>query len=184
MTKVARTISLKPNKEAIVESLFREHFEALSRLAMKYIGDFDNSKDIVHEVFAAFWQKFDGLPADTQYKSYLFTAVRNKSFNYLRDQKKHLDIVDAETQKSPESEDSVETKELAREIDYALNLLPERCREVFELSRFEGMKYSQIAEELDISIKTVESQMSKALRLLREHLKDFLVLIIILFGMR
>jgi len=181
---VARTIPLKANKEAIVERLFRDHFEALSRLAMKYIGDFDTSKDIVHEVFTSFWQKIDSLPADTQYKSYLFTAVRNKSFNHLRDQKKHLDIVDAETQESPEREDSIETKELAREIDYALNLLPERCREVFELSRFEGMKYGQIADELNISVKTVEGQMSKALRLLREHLKDFLVLTIILFGLR
>ena len=181
---MARTIPLKANKEAIVERLFREHFEALSGLAMKYIGDFDSSKDIVHEVFTSFWQKIDSLPADTQYKSYLFTAVRNKSFNHLRDRKKHLDIVDAETLESPEREDSVETKELAREIEYALNLLPERCREVFELSRFEGMKYGQIADELNISVKTVEGQMSKALRLLREHLKDFLMLIIILFGLR
>jgi len=184
LIKLARTIPFNPKKEAIVESLFRNHFEALSRLAMKYINDFEASKDIVHEVFTAFWQKFDALPTDTQYKSYLFTAVRNKSFNYLRDQKKHLNVVDAEIQILPESEDSLETQELAREIDYALNLLPVRCREVFELSRFEEMKYAQIAEHLDISIKTVEAQMSKALRLLREHLKDFLVLVIILFGMR
>ena len=65
-----------------------------------------------------------------------------------------------------------------------MNLLPARCREVFELSRFEGLKYGQIADELDISVKTVEGQMSKALRLLREHLKDFLVLIIIISGLR
>ena len=151
---------------------------------MKYLRDFDASKDIVHEVFTSFWQKFDSLPADTQYKSYLFTAVRNKSFNYLRDQKKHLNIVDAEMQMAPKSEDSIETKELAREIDYALNLLPARCREVFELSRFENMKYSQIAAQLDISIKTVEAQMSKALRLLRDHLQEFLALVLILFGLK
>ena len=179
---MARTIPFNPNKEAVVEGIFRDNFEALSRLAMKYIGDFDNSKDIVHEVFIAFWQKFDALPPDTQYKSYLFTAVRNKSLNYLRDQKKHMSIADAELHASTESENSLESQELSREIDYALNLLPERCREVFELSRFEGMKYAQIAEQLDISIKTVEAQMSKALRLMRDHLKDFLVLLITLFG--
>jgi RNA polymerase sigma-70 factor (ECF subfamily) len=179
---MARSIPFNPKKEALVESLFRDNFEALSRLAMKYIGDFDSSKDIVHEVFIAFWQKFEALPADTQYKSYLFTAVRNKSFNYLRDQKKDMNIMDAEIQASPVGDDSLESQELAREIDYALNLLPERCREVFELSRFEEMKYAQIAERLDISIKTVEAQMSKALRLMREHLKDFLVLLITLFG--
>ena len=182
MINLARTIPFDPKKEAVVEGLFRDNFEALSRLAMKYIGDFDNSKDIVHEAFIAFWQKFDTLPADTQYKSYLFTAVRNKSLNHLRDQKKHMNIADAELQAATESEDSLETQELSREIDYALNLLPERCRQVFELSRFEGLKYAQIAEQLDISIKTVEAQMSKALRLMRDHLKDFLVLLITLFG--
>jgi RNA polymerase sigma-19 factor, ECF subfamily len=180
---LARSIPFKANKEDIVENLFRNHFEALSRLAMKYIGDFDGAKDIVHEVFTAFWLKFDALPADTQYKSYLFTAVRNKSFNYLRDNKKSVNLVEADTHSAPEDENSIEAQELAREIDYALNLLPEKCREVFELSRYEGMKYGQIAEHLDISIKTVEGQMSKALRLLREHLKDFLVLILILLKM-
>ena len=164
--------------------MFRDHFEAMSRLAMKYLNDFDASKDIVHEVFASFWLKFDALPVDTQYKSYLFTAVRNKSFNYLRDHKKHLNIVDAEMQTSAESGDSVETKELAREIEYALNLLPDRCREVFKLSRFEEMKYAQIAAHLEISIKTVEGQMSKALRLLKAHLQEFLVLVFILFEMK
>ncbi len=170
-------------KEEIVEVLFKEHFEPLCRLASKFIHDFDTSKDIVHEVFVSFWNKFDSLPADTQYKSYLFTAVRNRSFNHLRDSKKHLNIVDAEEEKAPEIGESIETKELAIEIDFALNLLPERCREVFELSRFEDMKYAQIATHLNISIKTVEGQMSKALRLLREHLKDFLVLIILIGGL-
>ncbi len=173
-------IHLNPKKEEIVESLFKEQFEPLCRLATKFIYDFDASKDIVHEVFTAFWQKFDSLPADTQHKSYLFTAVRNKSFNYLRDSKKHLNIVDAEEEQAPDTNQSMEVKELASEIDFALNLLPERCREVFELSRFESMKYAQIAQQLDISVKTVEGQMSKALRILREHLKDFMILLLFL----
>ncbi len=177
---MTRSVPLNPRKEAVVEDLFRLHFEPLCRLAARYISDFDMAKDIVHEVFVAFWQKFDTLPADTQYKSYLFTAVRNKSFNHLRDQKKHLKIAAAEGETAPETGGAMETAELAREIDYALNLLPDRCREVFELSRFEGKKYGQIAEELAISVKTVEGQMSKALRLLREHLKDFLIVLIIL----
>ena len=171
---------LTNQKEEIVEVLFKEHFEPLCRMATKYIYDFEASKDIVHEVFVAFWQKFDSLPADTQYKSYLYTSVRNKSFNYLRDSKKHLNIVDAEQEKAPDTDQFMEVKELAAEIDYALNLLPEKCREVFELSRFENMKYGQIATHLNISIKTVEGQMSKALRILREHLKEFMVLLLII----
>ncbi len=167
-------------KEEIVETLVREHFEPMCRLSAKYIYDFDSSKDIVHEVFTAFWQKIDSLPSDTNYKSYLYTAVRNKSFNYLRDQKKHLNIVDAEKEPAPKTSDGVEVKELSREIEYALNLLPEKCKEVFELSRFEELKYGQIAERLSISVKTVEGQMSKALRLLREHLKEFMTFLIFL----
>ncbi|MCF6352331.1 MAG: RNA polymerase sigma-70 factor [Cyclobacteriaceae bacterium] len=152
----------------------------MCRLSTKYIYDFDASKDIVHEVFIAFWQKIDGLPDDTNYKSYLYTAVRNKSFNFLRDTKKHLNIVDAHEEEAPANGDSIEARELSREIEFALNLLPNRCKEVFELSRFDDLKYSQIAEKLNISIKTVEGQMSKALRLLREHLKEFMILIIYL----
>jgi len=181
---LATSIPFKPDKEALVEELFRNHFEALCRLSVKFIGDFDIAKDIVHDVFTSFWQKIDALPPNTQYKSYLFTAVRNKSFNYLRDEKKHLKIANAETETAPTPQSTIETQELAREIDYALNLLPDRCRQVFELSRFEDMKYGQIAEKLDISVKTVEGQMSKALRLLRDHLSDFLVLIIILLVLK
>jgi len=171
---------LNSEKEKIVEVLFKEHFEPLCRMATKFIHDFEASKDIVHEVFVSFWQKFDSLPSDSQYKSYLYTAVRNKSFNYLRDAKKHLNIVDVEEVKAPDTEQSMEVKELAVEIDFALTLLPEKCREVFELSRFENMKYAQIATHLNISIKTVEGQMSKALRILREHLKEFMVLVLII----
>lgn len=173
-------MQLSNSKEKVIELLFKEHFEPLCRMASKFIYDFDASKDIVHEVFIAFWNKYDSLPEDTPYKSYLFTAVRNKSFNHLRDSKKHLNIADAEEEKAPETNQSIEVKELKNEIDYALNLLPEKCREVFELSRFEDMKYAQIATHLNISVKTVEGQMSKALRLLREHLKDFMVFILII----
>lgn len=174
---------INSKKEETVENLFKENFEPLCRMATKFIYDFDAAKDIVHEVFTSFWQKFDSLPSDTQYKSYLFTAVRNKSFNHIRDSKKHLNIVDAEQEKAPDTGQSIEVKELANEIDYALNLLPEKCREVFELSRFEDMKYAQIATHLNISIKTVEGQMSKALRLLREHLKEFMSIVIIFLGL-
>lgn len=155
----------------------------MCKLAHTYVADFDVSKDIVHEVFTAFWQKFDALAENTNFKSYLFTATRNKSLNYLRDSKKHLSVVEVEENISDDSQVGIESKELAREIEYGIHLLPNRCRQVFELSRFENMKYAQIANQLGISVKTVEGQMSKALRLLREHLKDFLVFIIILCGL-
>lgn len=180
---MARTVKLDTRKERQVEELFRLHFVSMCKLANSYITDFDNSKDIVHEVFTSFWQKFDTLPEDTQFKSYLFTATKNKSLNYLRDNKKHQNVVEVEPHMSTDTQDTLESKELASEIEYGINLLPDRCREVFKLSRFEGLKYNQIAEELEISVKTVEGQMSKALRLLKDHLKEFLTAILFFINM-
>ena len=105
---------------------------------MKYTNDFDDSKDLVYEGFIAFWQKLDELPTDTQDKAYLFIATSNNSLNYLLDRKSHVNIIDAEKQISPDGKDSIGSKKSAREIGYALVLLPERCREVYELSRFGG----------------------------------------------
>lgn len=77
----------------------------------------------------------------------------------------------------------MEVAELEKEIELGINSLPEKCRMVFEMSRMEGLKYSEIAEKMNISVKTVEAQMSKALSVLREHLKEFLSLIFIMIGL-
>jgi RNA polymerase sigma-70 factor (ECF subfamily) len=82
--------------------------------------------------------------------------------------------------KIAEENTAMEIAELEKEIEYAINSLPEKCRQIFELSRHEGLKYQEIAEKLEISIKTVEAQMSKALAVLRTHLGEFLSLIFIL----
>lgn len=163
-------------KEETIEVLFKSHFEPLCRFSTHYINDFNIAKDVVHEVFIKLWENFEKLPDDTNFKSYLFTAVRNKSFNYLRDKKQHLTLEEAPETKASDQYEHIETKELAHQITEALHQLPDACRNVFELSRVEGLKYRQISEKLGISVKTVESQMSKALRILRNHLKDFLIL--------
>lgn len=148
---------------------------------MKYISDYDDAKGIVHEVFVAFWEKFDSLPSDTNYRSYLYTAVRNRCLNFIRDRKKHV-MLDAvrEHQFTTEITES-ETEELSKAIDAGIETLPEKCREVFELNQIEGLKYAQIAEKLGISIKTVEAQMSKALSVLRDHLREFLTILFFFF---
>ena len=148
---------------------------------MKYVGDLDEAKGLVHEVFVSMWEKFDGLPADMNYNSYLYTAVRNRSLNFLRDKKKNVMLENVAERELAETIDPMGTKELETEIEMAIQSLPEKCREVFELSRREGLKYAQIAIKLGISIKTVEAQMSKALGVLRVHLKEFLSLLIFLF---
>jgi RNA polymerase sigma-70 factor (ECF subfamily) len=162
------------------ELLFRELFKPLCGFSLKYVGDVDQARGLVHEVFVAVWEKLDKLPLDINYRSYLYTAVRNRSLNYLRDKKKHVTLQNIPESRLTEVNSGLETSELEREIEMAIQLLPEKCRMVFELSRKEDLKYAEIAQKMGISIKTVEAQMSKALSSLREHLKEFLSLLFIM----
>jgi RNA polymerase sigma-70 factor, ECF subfamily len=171
---------LSPENQKKFEQLFKELFAPLCGFSMKYIYDLDDAKNIVHEVFMSVWEKFENLSEGTSHKSYLYTAVKNKSLNFIRDKKKHVILEDVDDQEPMEENLSLETAELEKEIEIALQSLPEKCREVFELNRQEGLKYAEIAQKLNISIKTVEAQMSKALAIMREHLKDFMILLIFL----
>ena len=162
------------------EKLFKELFKPLSGFALKYVGDLDDAKGLVHEVFVTVWEKFETFPTEMNYKSYLYTAVRNRSLNLIRDKKKNMILENVAEHELAITIDPMGTSELEMKIDLAIQSLPEKCREVFVLNRMEGLKYAQIADKLGISIKTVEAQMSKALSVLREHLKEFLSLIIFL----
>jgi RNA polymerase sigma-70 factor (ECF subfamily) len=144
---------------------------------MKFVGDLDEAKNITHEAFIGLWEKFDQLPGDTNYRGYLYTSVRNKSLNHIRDRRKIVALEKANEEVHNDGINILETKELEREIEMAINSLPEKCRKVFELSRIEGLRYSQIADEMDISIKTVEAHMSKALSILKAPLGKFLSII-------
>ncbi len=159
------------------EQLFRELFKPLCGFSMKFVGDLDEAKGLVHEVFIAVWEKFDTLPPDMNFHSYLYTAVRNRSLNHIRDRKNQVMIVHVPEHELSEEYDPLIAQELEIEIEMAIQSLPEKCRMVFELNRMEGLKYAQIAEKMGISVKTVEAQMSKALGVLRERLSEFLSLI-------
>ncbi|MEQ8364750.1 MAG: RNA polymerase sigma-70 factor [Cyclobacteriaceae bacterium] len=164
------------------EIIFKDLFKPLCGFAIKYIGDLDEAKNVVHEAFIAVWQKFETLPEDTNYKSYLYTAVRNRSLNYLRDQKRHVTLEGIPEEGVSGGDSDLEVKELEREIELAINTLPEKCRMVFEMSRFEGLKYAEIAEKMNISVKTVEAQMSKALSVMKKQLANFLSILFFIFN--
>ncbi|MCH7512785.1 MAG: RNA polymerase sigma-70 factor [Bacteroidetes bacterium] len=162
------------------EDLFRTHFAPLCQFAMNFTGsDLDDAKEIVHDVFIKVWEKMDSLPPDVNYKSYLYKSVNNRGLNFIRDRKKLVQLDQISEEKYSSSLAEMEEKELERAIELAIHSLPDKCREVFELSRYEGLTYKSIAEKMAVSVKTVEAQMSKALRLLREHLAEFLSLIIL-----
>jgi len=163
--------------ERSFELLFKEYFSPLCLFALKYVPDMDTSKEIVHNVYLNLWEKRADIRAGTSLKTYLFTSVYNRSLNHIRDHKKFRQGVISEAElgfAGDEVTTGIEAGELERHITLALGKLPVKCREVFSLNRFEELKYKEIAAKLNISLKTVEAQMSKALKILRDELKDYL----------
>jgi len=165
------------------EQLFRAFFPGLVLFAQKYLPDKDTATEIVHNVFLNLWEKRESIDVSSSLKSYLFTSVHNRCLNHIRDQKKfnkeesRFDRMDS--YEFADGTDHLETLELEQRIYDALQALPGKCREIFEMNRYNGLKYAEIAEKLGISIKTVEAQMSKALKILREKLIDYLTILII-----
>lgn len=159
------------------EELFKMHYKMLCNAANKILNDKDASEDVVQDVFLKFWSKRENINIIESVKSYLYRATINTSLNHLEKSKKIIRLQNTDTSNEGISINAGEEfyhKELKGKIDEAINQLPPKCKVVFVLSRFEGMKYQQIADHLGISIKTVENQMGKALKMLRERLKPFL----------
>ncbi|PIB35130.1 hypothetical protein BFP72_06835 [Reichenbachiella sp. 5M10] len=162
--------------ERSFERVFKALYQPLIRFAYQYLSDEDLAEEIVQETFTSLWQKAKDIEIKTSIKSYLYGAVRNACLNNLKHQKvvrAHEETV--KHQSDAMEEDFLELDELQDKIDRALDQLPEKCREIFEMSRFEEMKYKEIAEQLQISIKTVETQMSRALKVMRTALGQYLV---------
>lgn len=180
-------MQVKENKVGLekpqFEQLFREHFVHLANFARQYVADEDSAKDITQKVFISLWENRDKIDTEKSVPSYLFTAVKNRCLNHIRDHKKYrssildLECNDFELSVEP---DEGELPELEHKISRALDSLPEKCRIVFEMSRYHDKKYREIAEELEISQKTVEAHMSKAIKALRVHLQDYLSFLLLI----
>ncbi|MCP4312163.1 MAG: RNA polymerase sigma-70 factor [Bacteroidetes bacterium] len=156
------------------EDLFREFFPPLMAFAKKILMNGDDAREVVQQVFITIWEKRQEVDLSTSLKSYLFTSVHNRSLNVIRDRKKFASGEVPDVAGEMDVSSVIESMELEEKIMEVIGSLPEKCREVFELNRFEGLKYSEIAEKLDISVKTVENQMSKALKILREKLLKYM----------
>jgi len=159
------------------EGLFRQHFRPLCGFALGYVKDADQAEDIVQELFARLWQDREALSIQVSVKSYLFTAVRNRCLNALV-VKKRMRPLDEEVHDAAEGDgrNEDELTERAARVQAVIEGLPTERRKIFRLSRNEGLKYQEIAEKLEISVKTVENQMGKALKTLREELADLMPL--------
>lgn len=184
--KLTDTISGKPQQQyddLAFEQLFKTHYKALHAYANVILKDDDLAEEIVQGMFLRFWEKRDLLNIQSSLKAYLYKCIYNDSLNYLKHEKikvKHQEFTyhTMNTHHEPASA-KVELTELEVNLRKALNELPEQCRAIFQMSRFEELKYREIADQLGLSIKTVENQMGKALRVLRLKLSDFLSLILL-----
>ena len=164
--------------KASFEAVFRKFFPALMAFSLKYLPDEDDAREVVHTVFINLWERRASLDTSTSLKSYLFTSVHHRSLNMLRDRRKFSDHEMPEVHSEEDIQSRVESMELEEQIGNVIASLPEKCREIFELNRFGGLKYLEIAEKLGISVKTVENQMSKALKILREKLAHYLTIVL------
>ena len=174
--------SLKEGHESAFEMLFKTYYPLLCRYAYSFLNDNDEAEEVVQTAFITVWDKRDSIEIQTSIKSYLYRMVRNSCLNVIKHEKvkqQHAAYEMAGGEPSHEGPtQSVLSSELEEKIYVAMKALPEQCRLVFQLSRFEELKYAEIATQLNISIKTVENHMGKALKIMREQLKDYLPLLL------
>jgi RNA polymerase sigma-70 factor (ECF subfamily) len=178
-------VRLKDGDQTAFELLFHFYYSGLVLFSTQFTTDRNEAEEIVQDFFVKFWQRHAQISLTESLKSYFFLSVKNSSLNFLKHKKveekyirKMTEMADRHLAYDP---DLYVDSELQEKVKQAIDLLPEKCREVFVMSRLRGMRNDDIAAELNISKRTVETQISKALKVLRVELKDYVALLI-LFG--
>ena len=168
---------LQSGDEGAFDTVFRTWYPLLVRVAAAMLRDHDAAEEVAQDVMHELWRRAHAMDAAVSLRAYLLRSVRNRALNHVR----HLRVrretqgdVEALYDEPVASDAPVVAGELREAIQRAVAELPPRCREVFELSRVDGLRYDEIAESLGISVKTVEAQMGKALRVLRARLAPWL----------
>lgn len=174
-------LALRRGDQQVFESVFKEHYAPLCTYARRYLIDPEAAEEVVQDMFFKLWERRDSLLITTSLKSYLFRAVRNHALNYIKYQRisqQYIDYVGFTTsnESAESAHEALINNDLERHFGRLVSSMPERRRMIFEMSRFEGLKYDEIAQKMNISVKTVENQMTKALEFLRKKLSDYLPL--------
>lgn len=172
---------LKKKEKAAYELLFDTYFERLFLFASNFVFIDDVANDIVQDVFISIWEKSENINESASLKSYLFTMVRNRCLNYIRDMKvedrnKRLYL---EAHVYSDTIDAIEDEALIEDLKIFIEELPDQCKEVFKMRTMYGYKYKEIAEEMDISIDTVKVQLKRAKNKLKVRFSDYSTSLII-----
>lgn len=168
---------LRRGDESAYEAIFRQWYGPMVGVTTAILRDQGPAEEVVQDVMLELWRRRESIVLTQTLRAYLFQASRNRALNYLRRQRVETrgESTIAAGMPTPDHADAeAREAELAVAISEAIESLPGRCREVFELSRVQGLRYAEIATALGISVKTVEAQMGKALRVMRERLAPWL----------
>lgn len=175
---------IKGNNKQSFERLFRSYYAPLCLFAKRYVADSEDSEEIVQNFFFNLWERRASININTSVKNYLFSSIRNRCLNHIKHSKIKLEY-QSETIRLMENSASGNFDypeiDLMEKISSSIEALPKRRREIFKMSREEGLKYQEIADHLEISVKTVEVHMGLALKSLRESLKVYKQFFVSLF---
>lgn len=168
---------LKLGDKSVLKDIFQHHYSPVCTAMYRYIADRSLVEDLAQNVFIRLWEKRETINITSSLGAYLRRMAINEALGHLR-KNKNIQIEEITPTTPQKSTETTETEylhtELQEQITEAINGLPTKCRAIFQLSRFEGLTYREIAEKLEISVKTVENQMGKALRVLRAEMKKYL----------
>jgi RNA polymerase sigma-70 factor (ECF subfamily) len=168
---------IRAGDEAAFDSVFRTHYAHLVRMAESVVRDRALSEEVAQEVMLELWRRRETLELEQTFRAYLLRSTRNRALNHIRHQRivaREMEAAALDPRHSPSAEDVTLGLELERAVRDAIDGLPDNCREVFQMSRDQGLRYAEIASALEISVKTVEKRMGKALSELRERLAPWL----------
>ena len=168
---------MKGGDKESFDQIFRRFYKPLTRFCIRFVGDGDQAAEIVQDLFVKLWTSREKLTFNTSFESYMLRSVRNSAITYINKERAHTGVnerIYTDESDATDPSETLQSNNLEASYQKVLATMPEKRREVFLASRFDGLKYTEIAEKMGLSQKTVEAHMSAAIKQLREGLKEYL----------
>ncbi len=177
--------ALRDGDRGEMKKIFQEHYRTVYLRIYRFVKQKETAEDLTQEVFLKLWRKKNQLEITDSLGAYLATMAYHEAMGFLRKNSATITDIDEQsvTKVGTDGNQEVNRMDLQQQINTGVNQLPPRCKSVFVLSRFEGKSYKEIAEIMNISPKTVEHQLSKALKSLRAHLKDYIQMCLLILSL-